>query len=118
MITKIVKWICIAALCLGAVVWRSPANYQLVLDSVIAAGSVIVAVQAARARQHAWAAGFIVLALLFNPFLTVLRPDPRWNLLVALVCIVPFAISLSAVKVQPLLSVPSITDRNPGSEAL
>lgn len=118
MLTKMVKWICIVALCLGAVVWRSPADYQIVLDSVITAGGVIVAVQAARARQHAWAAGFVVLAFLFNPLLPVLRPAPQWNLLLALVCIVPFAISLSAVKVQPLLSIPSITGRNPGSRAL
>jgi hypothetical protein len=35
-----------------------------------------------------------------------------------LVSIVPFAVSLIALKTQPLMSIPSITDRNPGSESL
>jgi hypothetical protein len=29
-----------------------------------------------------------------------------------------FAVSLTTLKSQPLLSIPSITDRNPGSESL
>jgi hypothetical protein len=31
---------------------------------------------------------------------------------------VPFALSLFALPTQPLLSIPSITDRAPGSQAL
>jgi len=35
-----------------------------------------------------------------------------------LVCLMTFLISLGALKTRPTLSIPSITDRTPGSESL
>jgi hypothetical protein len=66
--------------------------------------------------------GFVAIAALFNPVLPVFRlglSDELWVLIV-LVCIGPFALSINANALKPraLLSIPSITDRNPGSVSL
>ena len=118
MLTKIVKWISIAALFLAAAFWRSAANYQLLLNVVVCAGALVVLMQAVRAKEYGWAVGFIALALLFNPVVPVFKLSGELQLLLVTVCIAPFAISLAALKTQPLLSIPSITNRNPGSESL
>ena len=81
-------------------------------------GAILVIRQALQAKQHVWAVGFIAIALLFNPIVLVFRTSGNLFLSMVLVCIVTFAISLAALKTQPSLSIPSITDRNPGSESL
>jgi len=116
--TKIVKWVSIAALLLAVIFWRSAANYQLLLNSVVCMAAIAVVVQAAQARERRWAVGFVAIALLFNPAVPVFRLSGEWSLLLVVFCIAPFAISLAALKPQPLRSIPSITDRNPGSESL
>lgn len=118
MLTKIMKWVSMAALLLAAMFWRSAANYQFLLNLVVCLGASVVVVQAARAKEYAWAVGFVAIALLFNPIVLAFRLSGQLNLLLVLACIAPFAVSLAALKTHPLLSIPSITDRNPGSESL
>jgi hypothetical protein len=107
-----------AALLLAAMFWRSAANYQLLLEFVVCMGAIVVVMQAVRAGEYRWAAGFVAMALLFNPVVRVLTLSGELSLLLVVVCIAPFAVSLAALKTRPLLSIPSITDRNPGSESL
>jgi len=116
MLAKIMKWVSIGALV--AMSWRPAANYQLLLSFVVCMGAIIVVQEAVQAREYLWGAGFVGLALLFNPILPVFKPSGNLLRLVVLVCIAPFALSLAALKTQPVLSIPSITDRNPGSESL
>jgi len=119
MLVKIMKWVSIAALLLTALFRRSAANYQPLLDFVVCMGAIVVVQQqAVRAKKYLWAAGFLVIAVLFNPIVPVPKPSGNLSLLMVSVCIATFAISLVALKPQPLLSIPSITDRNPGSESL
>ena len=118
MLALIMKWASISALFLAATSWRSATNYQLLLDFVVCIGAVVVVMQAVRAREYRWAAGFGAIALLFNPVVRFLGPPGILPLLIVVACIAPFAISLFALKTRPLLSVASITDRNPGSESL
>lgn len=118
MLAKIMKWVSISALLLAAMSWRSAANYQLVLNFVICMGAVVVVMQAVRAREYRWAAGFVAVALLFNPVVTFPGPPGAWHLVIVVACLAAFAVSLVALKTQPLRSMPSITDRNPGSESL
>ena len=115
---KIMKWVSIAALLMAALVWHSATNYQLVLGFVVCMGAIFVVQQAIRARKYFWSAAFVEIAVLFNLMVLVLNPSGNLSLLMDLVCIAPFAISLFALKTRPLLSVASITDRNPGSESL
>jgi hypothetical protein len=67
---RLVKWLCIAALFVGFVLWRWIASYGLPLKPVMCWGAAVVAVQAFYAGS------------------------------------------------QPLVSIPPLTDRNPGSESL
>jgi hypothetical protein len=118
MLAKLMKWVSIAALLLTALFWRSALNYQLLLDFVVCMSAIVVVQQAVWAKKYLWGAGFVVIALLFNPIVLVLKPSGNLSLWVVLACIATFAISVAALKTEPLLSLPSITDRNPGSRAL
>ena len=117
MLSTIMKWVCIAALLLAAISWRSTTDYRLLLDFVVCMGAIVVAMQAVQETKYLWAAGFVGMALLFNPVVPLLRPSGDLFLLMIFVCIAPFAISLAALKTQPLLSIPSITGTS-GSESL
>jgi hypothetical protein len=120
-LTKIMKWITMAALLTAAMLWRSAANsqfLQFLLGFVVCFGAGVVVMQALRAKKFVWAVGFAGIALLFNPLVPVLPFDGEWGRLLVLVSIVPFAVSLAALRTHPLLSIASITGRNPGSESL
>ena len=121
MSTKIVKWITMAALLTAVVLWRSAANSQLpqfLLGFVVCLGASVVVMQAGQAKKYVWAGGFAGIALFFNPLVPVLPFDGEWGRWLVLVSIVPFAVSLAALRTRPLLSIASITDRNPGSQSL
>jgi hypothetical protein len=118
MFATIMKSVSIAALLLAALTWRSVTNYQPLLELAVFMGALVVAQQAVRARHHLWTTAFAAMAVLFNPVVPVPKPTSDLFLLMIFVCLAPFAISLAVLKTQPLRSIPSITDRNPGSEAL
>lgn len=116
--TRVVKCLCIAVLFVAFVLWQWVADYEFALRLVVCAGAAVVAVQAYRAARHRWTAGFAAIALLFNPFLSVFPLADRMGLLSIVLAAGAFGISLTVLKSQPLLSMPSITDRTPGSESL
>jgi Family of unknown function (DUF6804) len=116
--STIMKLVSVTTLLLTAMFWRSAANYQLLLELTIFMGALVVAQQAVRAKHYLWTAVFAAIALLFNPVVAVPRPTGDLFLLMIFVCLAPFAFSLVAWKPQPILSIPSITDRTPGSESL
>ena len=121
MLTKIMKWTTIGALFTVAALWRSTASSQLtqfLLGFVVCLGASVVAVQAARAGKYVWTGGFAVIALLFNPLVQVLPFGWEWGRWLVVIAIVPFAVSLAALRTQPLLSIPSITDANPRGQSL
>ena len=118
MLTRLMKCVSIATLILAALFWSYAQTYERVFGFVIGMGAVLVAVQATRARKYGWAIGFYAVAVVFNPVLPtgVFSGKVAFCIVVATVAL--FAYSLYALKTQPLLSVPSITDRNPGSRSL
>lgn len=116
--TRLVKWLCIAALFVAFVLWQWIADYEFPLRLVVCSGAVVVAVQAFRAAMHRWTIGFLLIALLFNPAVSVFSLAGGLGLPAIVLAAAAFAISLTKLKSQPLLSIPSITDRNPGSESL
>ncbi len=118
MFATIMKSVSIAALLLAATSWRSAPNYQLLLDFVVCMGAIVVVMQAVRARRYLWTAAFVAIAVLFNPVVPVPRPTGDLFFLMIFICLAAFAISLAAWKTQPLLSIPSITGRTPGSQSL
>ncbi len=114
----IVKWLCIAALFFAFVLWKMMADYELALRAVVCVGAGIVALQAFRVSRRYWTAGFLLIALSFNPAIPAFGFAGALGLLAIVLSAVAFAFSLTALKPQPLLSIPSITDRTPGSESL
>ena len=114
---RVVKWLCIAVLFVAFVLWQWIGAYEFPLRAVVCAGAAVVAVQAFHSAKHLWAICFLAIALLFNPAIPAL-PLANTLGLVAIVLAAAFAVSLTRLKSLPLLSIPSITDRNPGSESL
>jgi hypothetical protein len=116
MTTKIAKYVSIAALLL-AVLLRGFRDYRLLLAFVICWGAIVVVRQAARSQKYIWAFAFVLIAILFNPVWMV-RLSTTFSLWLDVGCLTAFAASLFLVRSQPTLSIPSITDRTPGSESL
>ena len=116
--TRLVKWLCIAALFVAFVLWQWIASYEFPLKVLLFLGAGIVAVQAFHSGRNRWTTCFIAIALLFNPAIPILPLANRLGLLAIVLTAAAFAVSLTKLKSQQLLSIPSITDRNPGSESL
>lgn len=116
--TEVMKWVSIAALALAVLFWKSAPNYQTELNIVVSIAAASVLIQAFQAKKYRWTAGFLAIAVLFNPALPVFPLVGLLGLSLVLLSIAPFAISLVALKPQTLLSIPSITDRTPGSQSL
>jgi len=116
MLTKVIKWTAIAALMGGALIGSFP-DLEVVLQFVVVAAAVVALTQAATMRRYVWATLFLLVALLFNPVLPI--PFPVYvSRLVQGLTLSLFFFSLELLKPQPRLSIASITDRMPGSEAL
>lgn len=116
--TRLVKWLCIAVLLAAFVLWRLVADFEFPFRLVVCGGAAVVAIQAFRAARHRWTTVFLVIAFLFNPAISLFSFAGGFGLLAVVLAAGAFAVSLTALKSQPLLSIPSITDRNPGSESL
>jgi len=116
--TRVVKWLCVAALFVAFVLWQRIADYEFLLRAVVCSGAAVVAVQAFHSAKHSWTICFLAIALLFNPAIPVVPLANRLGLAAIVLAAAAFAVSLNKLKSLPLLSIPSITDRNPGSESL
>ena len=124
---QIVKWISIVGLLLAVLFWNSVASFQLALNFFVCMSAAMVGRQAYAARTSTWVGGFGIIAVLFgalavavliNPEHPGLRLGGWFGILLVVTSIGAFAVSLTALKPKLLRSVPSITDRNPGSLAL
>jgi len=116
--TKVMTWLSIAALLATVAFWSFARNFQIQLNLVVCVAAAVVLIQAFRARKYRWAAGFLALALLFNPAIPFFQLVGGVGLSLVVLSIALFAISLVALRPHPLPSIPSITDRNPGSQSL
>lgn len=116
MSTKSMKGVSIAVLLL-AVLRLPSASYQVLLEIFVCVSALLVVTQAVRAGKYFWAAGFVAIAVLFNPVVPVALSRKTFLWLDS-VCLMTFLVSLAVLKRQPTLSMPSITNRTPGSESL
>lgn len=106
MLTKIMKWTCVAVL-IPAVFWQVPEGYQVALQLIVCAGALLVAWEGLRSERQVWAFGFVAIAVLFNPFqpLAFSREVFVW---LNVISIVTFLASFLALKTKPKLAMPSI----------
>ena len=116
MFMKVMKFVCVGVLLLTAF-WVASPGVKVLLDILVCVGAITVAAEAVARPKYLWAAGFVAIAVLFNPIAPVaLSRNVFLGLDVA--CLLAFLLSLAALRRQPMLSIPSITNRTPGSEAL
>jgi hypothetical protein len=100
---------CVSIPMLGLAVLGFPtASFQVLLKIVVCVSALVVLTQAVRANGHAWAAGFGVIAALFNPVVP-LALAPSTLLWVDAICLIMFLVSSSASERQP---EPSATATN------
>lgn len=114
--TKIMKWTAIATLFLS-VLGFPLMSHGAVLEVVVCVSGLLVVTQAIRAGKYFWAAGFLAIAVLFNPVVPLPLSGTAF-LSLEWVCLAAFFASLAVLRIQPTLSVLSITSRAPRSEAL
>jgi len=90
------------------------ADYELAFRVVGCAGAAVLTVQAFRVARRRWTTGFLVITFLFNPAIPHFRLAGGLGPLAIVLAAASFVVSLTALKSQLLLSIPSIMDRNPG----
>ncbi len=115
MFTAISKAVAVVGL-LIALFWRSP-NYQELLSFFVCVAALVVVGQAIQLKNYMWILVFFGVCALFNPVFPVTM-SPNLHLMVNIVCAGLFGGSLMLLKTLPRMSIPSITDRTPGSESL
>jgi hypothetical protein len=116
--TKVLTWLSIAAALFVLALWSSAPGFQMQLNLVISIAAVAVLIQAFQAKKYLWAAAFLAIVLLFNPVMPLFPLSGIVGLALVILSIVLFATSLAALQSPRLLSIPSITDRTPGSQSL
>jgi len=116
MLTRFMKWLSIVTLLLGLTM-RSSASFRIVLGMVVCVAALTVLAQAFRYGNYLWAAGFLLIAVLFNPVAPFTLSGSMF-LLLDLACVATFALSLAALKTKPLLSVQGIIHPHRRSESL
>jgi hypothetical protein len=92
---KAVKWVSIVALFATAVLYSYFTPFAVMVRFVVAAGAIVVMVQAYRTRYYADAAVFGALALLYNPVVPVFSLSGGWQRAVMAASAVPFVASLA-----------------------
>jgi hypothetical protein len=115
MFTAVLKAITVVGLII-ALFWRSP-NFEALLSFLVCVAALVVVGQAIQLKNYIWIAVFFVVCALLNPLFPVTM-SPTVHLMANIVCAGLFASSLLLLKTLPRMSVPSITDRTPGSESL
>lgn len=116
MFTRAVKWFSIALLLLGLLL-SSSASFRIAIEIEVCVAALVVVAQAMRVGKYIWGVGFLVLAVLFNPAVPVPWTH-RLFLSLEWFSIGAFLNLLAAIKTRPMLSIPSITGRTPGSVSL
>jgi hypothetical protein len=118
MYIKVLTWLALAVLLSALLLWDAASTFQLQLNLIVFAGATAVIIRAFKVRKYAWMAGFGVVAFLFNPAMPVFPLGGSLGIAPIILSMTLFAISLATLRPPPLLSIPSITDRTPGSESL
>lgn len=89
------KWVSIVALLAASVLCSYFAPYDAMVRFIVAAGAIIVMLQAFHTRHYADVVVFGSIALLYNPAVPVFSFFGRWQRAVMLASAVPFVASLA-----------------------
>jgi Sec-independent protein secretion pathway component TatC len=117
MLTEIMKWVSVVTLIAAVFTQYSSRNFMMPVQLIVCVAAGLVFVQAIRESKRFWAAGFLGIALLFNPVVPVAL-SRRAFLWLDAVCLAMFLFSLALLKTSPRLSVASIVDPGPRNQSL
>jgi hypothetical protein len=117
-ITNYTKLASTAALFLAILFWDYSAEFELPFRFLVSIGAILVARQAFGTARRAWALAFLVVAAIFNPFVSVITASGRLSLVVVGASLITFVLSVYTLKVEPLLSPPSIIAGGSAGESL
>lgn len=92
---KAVKWASLASLLAAGGLWVHLPPFEVVVRCIVAAGAMVVMLEALRARHYATAAVFGTITALFNPIAPVFLLSGDWHHSVVMASAIPFAASLA-----------------------
>jgi hypothetical protein len=92
---RVLKWVSIAGLLAAAGLWSSLTPYEVVVRFIVAAGAMVMMLQAIRKRHYATAALFGAIALLYNPVAPVFNFSVDWQRVLVVMTAVPFVAALA-----------------------
>jgi hypothetical protein len=113
---RILKCLAAAMLLLSGLDLFNP-GYQILLGIVVCIAALFVFGQALNAHKLFWAAGFLTVAILFNPVAPLLF-SKRIHLWLDWMSLMTFLVSLMALKQRTRLTLASITNQGVRSESL
>jgi len=117
MLTKIIEFAAVAVLLAAGILWPYAVRQPLLLHAVVCGGSLLAVYHAIQAQKRFMAGEFLAVALLFNPLVPLFRAGQS-SLLPVWISMATIVMCLTTLKTHRLLSIPSITDRTPGSVSL
>jgi len=84
----------LAVLLVTAVLWSRVTPYEVVVRFIVAAGAMVLMIQAIEARFYAFAAVFAALVLLYNPVAPLFSFTGDWQRALVIASTLPFIASL------------------------
>jgi len=101
MFTRFVKVVSIPALLLASIFARYAGPYEFALNLAICLGAVVCVQRAVYLRQYYWGGAFVAVAIVFSPFLLVVKIF----VLMGLSCVATLGSLVAAFRRQPLAVV-------------
>jgi len=101
MVVRIISWVSIPVLLLASLLSGFAASYEFLVDCAICLGATSVILWAVRSKKYLLAAGFVAVAVVFSPFLLVVKIF----LLLAFTCSATLVVAFAAFRAQPLPAV-------------
>ena len=98
MVIKIVKWASLPVLLFASLFSRYATGYELLVDFAVCLGAIILVQRAVLLKQYFWAAGFLVVAIVFSPLLLIVKI----LFLMGFAYIATFVTLLAAFRARPL----------------
>jgi hypothetical protein len=97
---KAVTWVSIAALLAATGLWSYVTPYEVVVRFIVAAGAVVVMLQAFHVGHYALASALVALALFYNPVAPAFGFSGTWQHAFVLASTAPFLVSLVSRNVR------------------
>jgi len=104
--TKTMKWLSVTMLLL-AVFRLAVASHETLLSIVVFASGLLIVAQAVRSRKYLWAIGFLAIALLFNPVVSIALSgrDVLWLNGIGLAAFLMAALAFDGRPARPVLPI-------------